>query len=348
MKRLNLFFFLLGAMGAATAQQQTAAVDAYMPLFLLYSGDPSPQRLQGLRQFLTANNTPKEVVEDTLDTVIYKLKTFKTGFAYPVYFSETATSGNACVVADSHHADHAQAVTLLTSPRLFKYVLGNRAPVVDLPALQDSVLNHEIFHCYDLMKQSQTEVGMQVARDGSAYFSYWSEVGADAFAALKHLRAGGDKKLLRQIRDFRTLNLLNDDAVHYTSAALDFIIWHYDHQRLSTLNTRQLLDLAYTIREQTALTPAEFGAVDIMAGRFDTQLKMLTGNTPPPKGTWLAHASDSTPDPQYFSQMIVQLRYALYELGGDITASNGYFYPLIQKYYLPLQVRLYTAELDLK
>jgi hypothetical protein len=347
-QKLSVFLFLLGAIGTASAQQESAADDAYMPLFLMYSGDPSPERLQGLRQFLSANNTPKEVVEDTLDTVIYKLKTFKTGFAYPVYFSETATSGNACVVADSHHADHTQAVTILTSPRLFKYVLGNRAPVVDLPALQDSVLNHEIFHCYDLMKQSQTEVGMQVARDGSAYFSYWSEVGADAFAALKHLRGGGDKKLLRQIRDFRTLNLLNDDAVHYTSAALDDIIWHYDSRRLSALNTRQLLELAYAIREQTALTPAEFGAVDIMAGRFNTQLKMLTGSTPQASGTWLPHASDATPDPQYFSQMIVQLRYALHELGGDISASNGYFYPLVRKYYLPLQVRLYTAELDPK
>lgn len=345
MQRLSVFLFLLGVIGTAAAQEQTAAHDAYMPLFLMYSGDPSPERLQGLQQFLNANHTPKEVIKDTLDTVIYKLKTFKTGFAYPVYFSETATSGNACVVADSHHSDLTQPIALLTSPRIFRYVLGNRAPAIDLLALQDSVLNHEIFHCYDLMKQSQTEIGMQVARDGSAYFSYWSEVGADAFAALKHLRSGGDKQLVRQIRDFRTLNLLNDDAVHYTADTLDYIIWHYDRQRLSAFNNRQLLELAYAIRAQTALTPDEFGAVDIAAGRFDTQLKMLTGSAAQPSGAWLQQPGNTTPDPEYFSQLILQLRSALYALGGDISVSNTSFYPLMKKYYLPMQFRLDTAEL---
>lgn len=339
MQRLGIFIVLFGLGGTVAAQEQIAARDAYMPLFLLYSGDPSPQRLQGLQQFLDANHTPAEVIKDTLDTVIYKLKTFKTGFAYPVYLSETATSGNACVVADSHHSDLTQPIALLTSPRIFRYVLGNRAPAIDLSTLQDNVLNHEIFHCYDLMKQSQTEVGMQVERDGSAYFSYWSEVGADAFAALKHLRSGGDKQLLRQIRDFRTLNLLNDDAVHYTAGTLDYIIWHYDRQRLGALNTQQLLALAYKIREQTALTPDEFGTVDIAAGRFGSQIKNLTGSVAQPR------SAEPMPDPGYFSELILQMRAALYALGGDISASNAYFYPLMKKYYLPLQIHPHTADL---
>jgi hypothetical protein len=104
MPRLSIFILMLAISSLGAAQEQTAPRDTYMPLFLMYSGDPSPERLQALRQFLNANNTPKEVIKDTLETVIYKLKTFKTGFAYPVYFSETAISGNACVVADSHHS----------------------------------------------------------------------------------------------------------------------------------------------------------------------------------------------------------------------------------------------------
>ena len=345
MPRLSIFILMLVISSLGAAQEQTAPRDAYMPLFLMYSGDPSPERLQALQQFLDANNTPKEVIKDTLETVIYKLKTFKTGFAYPVYFSDTAISGNACVVADSHHSHVTQPIALMTSPRILKYVLANRAPAMNLLAWQDSVLEHEIFHCYDLMKQSQTEVGTQVARDGSAYFAYWSEVGADTFAALKHLRNGGDKQMMRQIRDFRTLNLLNGDAVHFTASALDYIVWHYDRQRLSTLNTRQLVELAYAIRELTALTPDEFGVVDIAARDFDAQLKRLTGGAAPPSDAWQQHSGSAAPGPEYFSQLILQLRSALYALGGDISASNTYFYPLMKKYYLPTYSRFDTAQL---
>ena len=76
MPRLSIFILMLVISSLGAAQEQTAPRDAYMPLFLMYSGDPSPERLQALQQFLDANNTPKEVIKDTLETVIYKLKTF--------------------------------------------------------------------------------------------------------------------------------------------------------------------------------------------------------------------------------------------------------------------------------
>ena len=342
---IGLAAVVLGASGAGAADQ-AAARDAYAPLFLLYSGDPSPERLQGLRQFLQAENLPKEVIQDTIDTVVYKLKTFKAGFAYPVYASETATTGNTCVVADSHYNTPTQAIALMTSPRIHQYVLHGHTPDMDLQPVLDSVFEHEIFHCFDLMRQSQTEVGMQMARYGAPYFFYWSEVGADAFAALKHLRNGGDKRLVRQIRDFRTLNLLNGDAMHYTAPTLDYIAWHFDRQRLKTLNLRQLVALAQTIRERTALTPEEFMDIDTVAQRFEAQLKNLTdGDVKVSAAGWQAPAT--APDPEQVSQIMLQVRSALYNLDGDISTANRYFYPIMKRYYLPIQFRIAEAGIAL-
>lgn len=338
---------MLCGMSGAGAATQLEPLDAYTPIYLMYSGEPSPERLQGLRQFLAANNTPKPIAKDAVDTVIYKLKNFKAGFAYPVFFSDNSNSGNACVVADSHHSHEAPAITLMTNERIHRYVLGGRAPALELQTLLDTVLNHEIFHCYDLMRQTQIEIGTQVARHGSQYFSNWSETGADAFAALKHLRSGGNKQLIRQIRDFRTLNLLNGDAVHYTARTLDYIVWNYDQKRLQKLNMEQLVQLAYSIREQTALTPDEFALIDQVSMRFEKELKSLTGDIEvQPSAALVQTLQFAQPDPIFTSQFVLQVRAALHSLGGDISSANTYFYPIMKKYYRASQFRIEKAELD--
>ena len=337
-----LLVFLSGAQTAAAIESEAA----YAPIFLMYSGEPSFERLQGLRQFLSANNMPKQVAKDAVDSVIYKLDKFKAGFAYPIFFSEDSNQGNACVVADSHHSHNEPAIALMTNERIHRYVLGGKSPALDVQTVLDTVLNHEIFHCYDLMRQTQTEVGTQVARHGSAYFSNWSETGADAFAALNHIRSGGQKQLIRQIRDFRTLNLLNGDAVHYTAHTLDHILWHYDQKRLKQFNMQQLVQLAYTIREQTALTPEEFDLIEQVASRFDAQLRSLTNDLDlqvhPVRQKNLSY---TLPHPMYFSQFIMQVRRALSNLGGDISTNNAYFNPLMKKYYRASQVRIEQAAL---
>ena len=337
-----LLVFLGGAQTAAAIESETA----YAPIFLMYSGEPSLERLQGLRQFLSANNMPKHVAKDAVDSVIYKLNKFKAGFAYPIFFSENSNQGNACVVADSHYSHDEPAIALMTNERIHRYVLGGKSPAMEVQIVLDTVLNHEIFHCYDLMRQTQIEVGTQVAQYGSAYFSNWSETGADAFAALNHLRSGGQKQLIRQIRDFRTLNLLNGDAVHYTARTLDHIVWNYDQKRLKQLNMQQLVQLAYAIREQTALTPEEFASIEQVASRFDRQLRSLTNDLDlKEKPVWQKSLSYTLPDPMYFSQFIMQVRSALSNLGGDSSATNAYFYPLVKKYYRASQVRIEQAAL---
>lgn len=342
---IGLVAMLLGASGVSSAETPAAAQEAYSPIFLLYSGDPTPARLQGLRQFLQSNNASKEVIKDTVDTVIYKLKHFKAGFAYPVYASETATTGNTCVVADSHLSEFKDAIALLTSERIHQSVLARRAPAVSVQAVLDNVLNHEIFHCYDLMKMSQTEIGLQVVKHGSAYFSHHGEAGADAFAALVHLRGGGDKALLRQIRDFRTLNLLNGDAAHYTARTLDHILSNYDRQRLKRFNMRQIVELAHAIRALTALTPDEFELYRNAAQQFSSELAALDGSDNKPDAEWMQKlVYTPPPDPEFLSLAISQVRSALHNLGGDISPANTYFYPLVKKFSLPTQVRIIKAD----
>ena len=336
---------MLYGMSGANAATPTEASEAYAPIFLMYTGDASPARLQGLRQFLAAQNTPKQLMQETEETVIYKLKTFKAGFAYPVFYSEDKNSGNACVVADGHHEHSQKPIALLTNERIHRYVMGGRAPAMEEQKVLDTVLNHETFHCYDLMRQSQIEIGTQVARDGSAFFANWSETGADAFAALKHLRNGGDKQLIRQIRDFRTLNLLNGDAVHYTARTLDHIVWHYDQKRLKNLNLQQLVQLAYTIREQTALAPDEFAMIEQISMRFEIELKTLTADPAPNTGGYAMQTLQySPPPPEFYSQFMLQVRTALLNLGGDTSTSNAYFYPLMKKFYRASQFRVDRAD----
>lgn len=336
---------LLGASGVLAAEAPIDAQEAYSPIFLLYSGDPTPARLQGLQQFLQSKNASKEAIKDTVDTVVYKLKHFKAGFAYPVYASETATTGNSCVVADSHLSEFKEVVSLLTSARIYQSVLARRTPTISVQAVLENVLNHEIFHCYDLMKVSQTEIGLQVIKHGSAYFSHHGEVGADVFAALAHLRGGGDKQLLRQIRDFRTLNLLNGDAAHYTARALDYVLWNYDQRRLKQLNMRQIVELAHTIRDLTALTPDEFGLYQKASLQLSSEVAILENSNVNPNAEWLEKlVYTPPPDPGFLSQLILQVRAALHNLGGDISPDNTYFYPLMKKFYLPTQFNIIKAE----
>lgn len=339
------FAALLLSAGGVLAAEAPSAQEAYSPIFLLYSGDPTPARLQGLQQFLQSKNVPKELIKDTVDTVVYKLKHFKAGFAYPVYASETATTGNTCVVADSHLSEFKDAVSLLTSARLHQSVLARRAPAISVQAVLDNVLNHEIFHCYDLMKVSQTEIGMRVIKHGSAYFSHHGEVGADAFAALVHIRGGGDKALLRQIRDFRTLNLLNGDATHYTARTLDHILWNYDQQRLKHFNMRQIVELAHAIRAQTALAPDEFAHYAGAAQQLSSELATLDNSDIEKDAEWLQKlVYTPPPDPEFLSQLILQVRSALHNLGGDISPANAYFYPLMKKFSAPTPVRIIKAD----
>ncbi len=342
---LNCIIAMLCCMGGAVAAEKPAAQEAYTPIFLMYSGEPSAERLQGLRQFLAANNTPKHIVADTLESVIHKLNTYKAGFAFPVFFSENSKVGNACVVADSHHSLKDPVITLMTNPSIHQFVMGGHTPAMDAQSVLDTVLHHEMFHCYDLLRQTQIEIGAQVAQHGSAYFSNWSEVGADAFAALDHLRNGGNKQLIRQIRDFRTLNLLNGDALHYTARTLDYIVWHYDQKRLQKLNMQQLVDLAYAIREQTALSPEEFAAVEQVSGRFEAQLKLLLRPADSESNAaWLQTLQYNVPSPEYFARYMLQVRAALYDLGGDISTANAYFYPIMKQYDRIRQLRVERAD----
>lgn len=277
--------------------------------------------------------------------MVYKLKHFKAGFAYPIYASETANSGNTCVVADSRLSEFKDVASLLTSVRIHQSVLARRTPNINVQAVLDNVLNHEIFHCYDLMRVSQTEIGMRVIEHGSAYFSHHGEVGADAFAALVHLRGGGDKALLRQIRDFRTLNLLNGDAAHYTARALDYVLWNYDRQRLKPLNMRQIVALAHTIRDLTVLSPDEFDLYQNASLQLSSEVAMLEHPNIYPEADWVQKlVYTQPPDPEFLSQLILQVRSALHNLGGDITSANAYFYPLMKKFYLPTQFRIFKAD----
>ncbi len=341
---IGLAALLLGTGGVLAVEPTIDAKDTYFPLYLMYSGEPTPERLQGLQQFLKSKDASKELIKDTVDTVVYKLKQHKAGFAYPVYASETSTSGNSCVIADSHLSDFKDIVSLLTSERLYRSVLARRTPAVDVRMVLDTVLNHEIFHCYDLMQMSQVDIGTEVMKYGSGYFSHQGEVGADVYAALVYLRAGGDKGLLRQIRDYRTLNLLNGDAVHYTARALDYIVWNYDQRRLKQYNMRQLVELTHAIREQTVFTPDEFELYRYAAQQFSSELAVLE-NSDVRDAEWMQKlVYTPPPDPEFVSQLISQVRVALGNLGGDTSSANTYFNPILKKFFLPMQFRIFKAE----
>jgi hypothetical protein len=337
---------LMAALLSGGAGAQDIADAGYMPMYMLYTGDPSPARLAGLRQFLERNQMPQAVTSETLDIVAYKLRQFKTGFAYPVYSSETATEGNACVVADNHHNTADETAALLAGSVVAKYVLGGRMPALKREDVLENIMHHELFHCHDALSMSLVEVGTRIARDGAAYFAYQAESGADAYASLHYLRKGGDKRLLRQIRDFRTLNLLNGDAAHYTSRAIDHIVWNYDARRLQGMSTRELIALARAIRDETALTPSEFAQVTQASSQFRQALVRAAGEATRRDADELVNLVYDVPlDAEFASQLILQVRGALHGLGGDIRSGNA-FHTVFNRYFLPVQFRIAHADIS--
>jgi hypothetical protein len=349
------YLWLLGA-GAAfwvsMAQAESSpepSAEPYLPLFVMYSGSPSAQQLQVLQQFLASNQLSGEVIQDALQTVAHKLKTFKSGFAYPVFRDDTATSGHTCVVADNRHGDLAEAWTLLASERVYRPLLLGRNERLESQQLLDNVFAHELFHCYDLVRHSLEELGQQVVLKGSGYFAYWGEAGADAYAALQHLQHGGDKELLRTVRDFRTVNLLNGDSVHYTATVIDYIIEHHSRQTLRGMNTRQLIALADRIREETALDQDEFAMLEGAASKLNREYEQLLAGHPGLGKAYdgaLMRPRGAEISPEYAAAVFTQIRAALWRVGGKKSVNSRYFSPLVDLFALPARPRTTLARLN--
>lgn len=335
----------------APTQAETPAergTEPYLPLFVMYSGSPSAQQLQVLQQFLVSNQLSGEVIQDALQTVAHKLKTFKSGFAYPVFRNDTAASGHTCVVADSRHGDVAEARTLLASERVYRPLALERNEGLESQQLLDNVFAHELFHCYDLMRHSLEDLGQQVVLKGSGYFAYWGEAGADAYAALQHLQHGGDKELLRTVRNFRTINLLNGDSVHYTAPVIDYVIEHHSRQTLRGMNTRQLIALADRIREETALDQGGFAMLEGAAAKLNLEYERLLVGYPGLGQAYdgaLMRPRSADISPEYAAAVFAQIRAALWRVGGKKSVNSPYFSPLVELFDLPVRPRTTLAAL---
>lgn len=347
--------WLLGAglacvAGLAPAHAESSrelGAEPYLPLFVMYSGSPSAQQMQVLQQFLASNQLPGEVIQDTLRTVAHKLRAFKSGFAYPVFRDDTATSGHTCVIADNRHGDLAEAWTLLASERVYRPLLLGRNERLESQQLLDNVFAHELFHCYDLARHSLEDVGKQVLLKGAGYFAYWGEVGADAYAALQHLQHGGDKELLRTVRDFRTVNLLNGDTVHYTAPVIDYIIEHHSRQTLRGLNARQLIALADKIREETALSREEFAVLEGAAAKVNRAYEQLLAGFPGLGEAYegvLMRPREADVSPEYVAAVFAQIRAALWRVGGNKSVNSPQFSPLIDLFALSARPRIALAK----
>ena len=334
---------MLGAVLALSASlswaqpDQAEPAETYLPLFVMYSGSATPQQMQVLRQFFASNKLPNDVIAEALETVGHKLNAFKAGFAFPVFRDETSTSGHTCVVAGNHHGEMNEAWTLLASERVYRPLLLGRNEQLESQQLLDSVYAHELFHCYDLVRHSLVEVGQQILEKGSPYFAYWGEVGADAYSALQHLQHGGDKELLRTVRDFRTLNLLNGDSVHYTALTIDYIIDHHSRQTLQGMSTRQLIALADQIRQETALVQDEFAKLEGAAAKVNREYEKLLVNfrgLGKPYEGGLMQPLEAEVSPEYVGAVYAQMRAALWRLGGKKSVNSLYFSPLGEQFDL--------------
>lgn len=323
------FGILLTTSAARAGSGGAVDREPYVPLFVMYSGGASPEQLTALKQFLAKNAVPGEAIEDALETVVFKLQTFKAGFAYPVFHDDRSTAGNACVVADSRHAGLTDAWTLLASERVYKPLLPGGHGRIETKPLLENVFNHELFHCYDAARHSLEELGQQVVRFGPKYYAYWGEAGADAYAALQHLRQGGDRELLRRVRDYRTLNLLNGDTVHYTAGIIEYILWTYNRQALQGMTTRQLIALTDRIRAEHALSPREFARMaGAAAGLSEAYDRLIAGypGLAPRYGGELMRPDAREVSAAHGTDLFLQVRAALWRLGGDV--DGAYFAPL--------------------
>ncbi|MBI5751426.1 MAG: hypothetical protein HZA59_04685 [Hydrogenophilales bacterium] len=120
---------------------------------------------------------------------------------------------------------------------------------------------------------------------------------------------------------------------------------NYDQRRLKQFNMRQIVELAHAIREMTAFTPDEFDLYRNAAQQFSRELAVLDSSDSKPDAEWMQKlVYTPPPDPEFLSLAISQVRSALHNLGGDISPANVYFQPLMKKFYLPMQFRIFKAD----
>lgn len=285
------------------------------------SGEPTPEKLAAVRKFLEASPATPEAIEENLKTVAYKLQTFKTGFAQPVFGKLDSAEGNVCVVAVGHAQRSGSVAAFLTSDKIYKPLLKGRALPLDSAEVLGNIMPHESFHCYDMLQYSVQEVGYQIINLGADYYFYLSEIGADAYAALQYLQRTGDPALLKAIADYRTLNLLNGDAVHYTAKTLDYVVQNYRQSELAKLSTKQLVALADLVREETKLSRADFRLLSKSSDRLSRDYDRISG-TPPaaahPVAMQVSAVAEPEPSARLLGNIMADITRALGDLGGDV------------------------------
>lgn len=291
------------------------------PILWIDSGDATPEKLAAVRKFLEASRATPEAVEENLKTVAYKLENFKTGFAQPVFGKLDSADGNVCVVAVGHAQRSGSVAAFLTSDKIYKPLLKGRERPLDAAEVLGNIMPHESFHCYDMLQYSVREVGYQIINLGADYYFYLSEIGADAYAALRYLQRTGDKTLLQAIANYRTLNLLNGDAVHFTSNTLEYVIQNYAQGELEKLSTKQLVALADLVREETKLSRADFRLLSKSSERLSRDYDRVAGA--PARASHrvaleVREAVEPEPSARLLGNIMAEVTRALGELGGNV------------------------------
>lgn len=297
------------------------------------------QEMAKIASFLESKKIVKDAPE-IIESVRKQFHRDKTGFARPIWLSDSTAKGNACVLAVRQN-EQASYANLLSKKIDEALVSGNRLKPLDAEVIQASIVAHEMYHCYEYLRGSMVAFWEDALASRLAYSVHRSESAADAYAALYVLQNYDAVDTVRMQIEFRRIGMLNSDVEHNTAQTVEHVLTSFNNRRLIRMATGRLILMAEDIRNDTVMDEQTFvslkkSSIEI-TGAYISLLPERPGlNIKREKALLLIEKMalmDDTPQNIRLTAYVMnEVSASFHKIGARAAVSSKYFQPLMERY----------------
>lgn len=301
------------------------------------------QEMAKIASFLESKKIVKDAPE-IIESVRKQFRRDKTGFARPIWLSDSNAKGNACVLAVRQN-EQASYANLLSKKIDEALVSGNRLNPLDAEVIQASIVAHEMYHCYEYLRSSMVTFWEDALASRLAYSMHRSESAADAYAALYVLQNYDALSTVRMQIEFRRIGMLNADVEHNTAQTVEHVITSVNNRRLTRMATGRLILMAEDIRNDKVMDEETFvslkkSSIEI-TGAYISLLPERPGlNIKREKAMLLIEKMalmDNTPQNIRLTAYVMnEVSASFHKIGARAAVSSKYFQPLMERYAMKM------------
>jgi len=301
------------------------------------------QEMAKIASFLESKKIAKDAPE-IIESVRKQFRRDKTGFARPIWLSDSNAKGNACVLAVRQN-EQASYTNLLSKKIDEALVSGNRLNPLDAEVIQASIVAHEMYHCYEFLRSSMLAFWEDALASRLAYSKHRSESAADAYAALYVLQNYDAVDTVRMQIEFRRIGMLNSDVEHNTAQTVEHVITSFNNRRLIRMATGRLILMAEDIRNDKVMDEQTFvslkkSSIEI-TGAYISLLPERPGlNIKREKALLLiekmALMDDAPQNIRLTAYVMNEVSASFHKIGARAAVSSKYFQPLMERYAMKM------------